>query len=188
MNRFENEVDPSREFSRFDTILAEQISRYPLLQVQDLYKLIHQGAMGSEHAIRDAEAAHTWLEEELDNLQEGPPEPMVDPISPSGDIVRINLRPYLQDGRNPRILLDAFIRTANEYRGSEELLRKCWAHARRMASEGKLPLDIRRMDEFMSEMEKQGLPAVHHSLVYEEAFRPAYRVVAAIYMREFLDE
>jgi hypothetical protein len=35
-------------------------------------------------------------------------------------------------------------------------------------------------------MEKKGFPAVHHSAVYEEAYRPAYRVVGAIYIPEIL--
>jgi hypothetical protein len=188
MSGCENEINPKEVALKFDRILAEQISRYPLLQLQDLYKLIHQGALGSEHAVEDEESARRWLREEVQNLQEGPQEPLIDPISPSGDIVRINLRPYLRSGKDLDSLLAAFIKTANEYRGSVEVLRRSWAYARRMASEGSLPFKIEEMDAFLVRMAKDGFPAVHHSAVYEEAYRPAYRVVAAIYIPELVGE
>jgi hypothetical protein len=186
MNRYENEAEPKEDLLKFDRVLIEQISRYPLLQLQDLYKLIHQGALGSEHAVKDKESARIWLEQEWQNLQEGPPEPTIDPIAPSGDIVRVNLRPYLESGGGPDSLLDAFVKTANEYCGSEEMLRQNWAYARRLAGEGQLPFNLKEMDKFLGEMEKKGFPAVHHSAVYEEAYRPAYRVVGAIYIPEIL--
>jgi hypothetical protein len=181
-----NEMNLGEDAVNFVDILTKQISRHPLMQIQDLYKLIHQGALGSEHAVDNKEGARKWLDRELQELQRGPPEPIIEIISPSGDIVRVNLRPYLHRGGNPDSLLDAFIQTANKYRGSKELLRKCWVHARRMASEGRLPFKIQDMDEFMAEMEKQSLPAVHHSSQYEEAYQPSYRVVAAIYIPEIL--
>jgi hypothetical protein len=188
MNRCENEFESREDILRFDHILMEQISRYPLLQLQDLYKLIHQGALGSEHAVRDKESTRVWLEQELQNLQDGPPEPTIDPIAPSGDLVRVNLRPYLHSGKDPDSLLAAFIKTANEVHGSVKALSRNWAYARRLASEGRLPFKIEEMDVFLVGMEEEGFPAVHHSAMYEEAYRPSYRVVAAIYMREFMEK
>jgi hypothetical protein len=129
------EMNPGNDAVNNLNILTKQISRYPLMQIQDLYKLIYQGALGSEHAVHDEEGARKWLEKELQDLQNGPPEPIIDPINPSGEIARVNLRPYLHHGGSPDSLLDAFIQTANEYRGSEEMLIGFWAHARRMASE-----------------------------------------------------
>jgi hypothetical protein len=186
MSPYEDENLSGEVFSIFETILIEQISRYPLLQLQDLYKLIHQGTLGSEHAVEDEESARRWLKEEIRNLQEGPQEPIIDPISPSGDIVRINLRPYLRSGKDPDSLLSVFIKTANEVRGSGEVLRRNWAYARRVASEGSLPFKIGEMDTFLAGMEEEGFPAIHHSAVYEEAYRPAYRVIAAIYIPELV--
>jgi hypothetical protein len=59
--------------------------------------------------VEDRESACIWLEGELETLQEGPPEPAIDPISSSGDIVQVYLRPYLQNGWSPDSLLDAFM-------------------------------------------------------------------------------
>ena len=188
MNQHEDENCSGEVASRFEMILFDQISRYPLLQLQDLYKLIHQGALGSEHAVKDEEGVRRWLREEIQNLQEGPPEPLIDPISPSGEIVRVNLRPYLNSGKDPDSLLVAFMKTATEVRGSVKILYRNWAYARRMASEGRLPFKIEEMDVFLAGMEAEGFPAVRHSAVYEEAYRPAYRVVASIYIPELAGE
>jgi hypothetical protein len=181
-------MNPGKDTANFISILTKQISRYPRMQLQDLYKLIHQGALGSEHAVHDKEGARKWLHRELQDLQNGPPEPIVDPIAPSGDIVRVNLRPYLHQGGDPDSLLETFIKTANEYRGSEEILRKNWAIARRMVSKGRLPFHLNEMDEFLNDLEREGFPAVHHSATYEEAYRPAYRVIATKYLPEILDK
>lgn len=189
MDYFADDAHELTEEERyFRSILEDQLSRYPQMQIQDLYKLIHQGSLGSEHAVRDVGAARSWLEEEVSSLQGGPEEHVVDRISHQGKIVRVNLRPYIQAGKDTDSLLDAFVRTANEHQGSTELLNRNWTYARRMASEGKLPFNIEEMDDYLAGMEKQGFPPVHHSSVYEEAYRPAYRVVAAVYITELLGE
>jgi len=87
------------------------------MQIQDVYKLLHQAAMGSEHAVSNPESARGWLIRELAEMGEGVPEPLIDPISPDDEIVRVHMRPYVAAGYDPDLLLDAFIRTANEYRG-----------------------------------------------------------------------
>jgi len=166
----------------FRRILANQLSRHPRMEIQDLYKLIHQAALGSEHAVRDVDAARSWLEQELSQLAKGPDEPVVDAISPDGRIVRVNLRPYLVSGGDPSLLLDAFIETANVYPGTEHRLRRYWSYAERMMTAGELPFAQIKARTFFETMQAEGFPAAHHSSGYGEAYHPAYRVVA----REFL--
>jgi hypothetical protein len=167
---------------RFRRILASQILRYPQMQIEDLYKLVYQAALGSEHAVPVVEAARAWLEHEFHELSEGPEEPIVDVISADGQIARVNLRPYVVSGGDPSLLLDAFIRTAEEYRGTQEKLLLHWSCAERIASVGQLPFGQAELESFFGLMQAQGLPAVHHSPRYEAAYHPAYRVI----VREFL--
>jgi len=176
----------SEEEVQFRSILNHQWLRYPSMQILDLYKLIHQAALGSEHAVGNAEAARTYLEEEVKQLGDGPDEPIIDPISPSGDIVRVNLRPYLQVKSNLDILLNAFIRTANEFHGSKDDLCKYWVYALKMVEMGDLDLDPVGMEKFFSNMEREGFPAVHHSDVYVESYHPAYRVVGGLFLTTVL--
>jgi hypothetical protein len=174
------EVDSfvSEDEIRFRKILSDQVSRYPNLQIQDLYKLIHQGTMGSEHAIDVPERARTWFEKEIKNLQPGPEEPVVDPVSLSGEIVRINLRPYLSAGGNPEHLIKAFIRTTNEYKGSFDGISKLWSFAENLARDEKLGFRLEELSEFYNQMAELGFPAMHHSEIYKESYHPAYRVVS----------
>jgi len=172
MNRTENNI------AAFRCILADQVARHPRLEVQDLYKFIFQAALGSEHAVRDAAAARDWLERELREMGAGPAEPVVEPLSPDGRIVRVNLRPYIAAGGDPAVLLEAFIRTASAHRGTSAELRRYWGIAQQMAREGQLPFSPDELRDFIARMEALGWPAVHHSEAYEMAYRPAYRVIA----------
>ena len=156
----------------FEEILRSHFTRYPAMQIQDVYKLIHQAALGSEHAISNPKSAYAWLERELSEIEDGMDEPIADPISADGEIIRIHLRPFLATGKSPKILFDAFLRTAKEYRGNVNTLEQYWETAISMRH-----FPVTAMDEFMQPMKAQGYPAVHHSDEYKELYRPAYRVV-----------
>ncbi len=175
-------VMSAEDGNAFRATLSDHLFRYPRLEVQDLYKLIYQAAMGSEHACQDIVAAHTWLEHELNGLSEGPEEPVVDPLSPDGRIVRVNLRPYRAAGGDQSGLLAAFIRTANEYQGTLTRLRQYWSYAERMARAKELPFSPNCLREVFAKLEAEGFPPVNHSEAYETAYHPAYRVI----VREFL--
>jgi hypothetical protein len=170
------------EETAFQQILARQMTRYPRLAIQDLYKLIYQAALGAEHAVPDVAAAQEWLARELSQLGAGPPEPIVDTISPDGCIVRVHLRPYMAAGGDPGALLTAFVRTAQEHGGTGEQLRRYWSYAVRLAAMGGLPFNQTDLLSFWAGVEAQGLPVVHHSAGYRDAYKPAYRVIR----REFL--
>jgi hypothetical protein len=147
----------------FRRILTTQLRRYPQLGVQDLYKLIFQASRGSEHAVSTSETAYRWLSHEVLTLADGPEEPIVDPISPDGRIVRINLRPYMSTQQDLAGLLEAFVRTAHAYHGTEATFRRYWRIAEEMAAEGLLPYTAEALRSFFAEMQPQGFPAVHHS-------------------------
>lgn len=164
----------------FESILASHLARYPAMQLADVYKLIHQASMGSEHAIRDAESTRNWLTRELAEMSDGCratsrhgfPEPLLDPLSDETGIIRVHLRPYVASGGDPAWLLDAFIRTANEFHGDTQTLETCWHAAARL---GRFPLV--EMDEFIQPLRAKNYPAIHHSPEYQRRYCPAYRVV-----------
>ncbi|MEW6406349.1 MAG: hypothetical protein AB1649_31585, partial [Chloroflexota bacterium] len=126
----------------FESVLRAHFERYPSMQIQDVYKLIHQAAMGSEHALSNVEGARAWMEGELAEMGAGPDEPVIDPISEDGQIVRVHLRPFVAQDGDPEILLGAFVRTANEFRGNIQVLQDYWKIAAGMEH---FPTD--KMDE-----------------------------------------
>ena len=173
---------PAAAQDGFAATVLRHLGRYPAMQCEDVYKLAHQACLGSEHAVPDRARAERGLERELAQLGDGPPEPAIDPISPDGRIVRVHLRPFMAAGGMAAELLDAFVRTANEFRGSSELLRACWGSVEAMAAAGSLPFSLASTEAFGRRAEGAGYPAVHHSAAYGAAYRPAYRVVAVEYL------
>lgn len=156
----------------FESILHDHFARYASMQIQDVYKLIHQAALGSEHAVSSVEEARKWVECELVEMGAGPDEPVIDPISADGQIVRVHLRPFVAQGGDVDMLLQAFIRTANEFRGDIQVLKDHWNTA--TITQYFPPTEL---EEFIKSMQAQNYPAVHHSSEYERLYRPAYRVV-----------
>lgn len=157
-------------------ILADHVARFPQLEAQDLYKLVFQGVMGCEHAASDAIQAREVLNREVAALAEGPAEPVIDPISVNGQMVRVNLRPYLASAGDLSLLVAAFIRTSHEHKGIVEELRWCWSIVEGM-NVGELGIGRSELRDFFADMEARGFPALHHSVAYVSAYRPAYRVV-----------
>ncbi len=175
-----------------EAVLSEHIARYPAMQIQDLYKLVHQGAYGSEHAMPGYQQALDWLSSELVRLAaEGPgagdlPGPLVEALAPDGEIVRVHLRPYLKNGWDPGPLLEAFVRTAAEYPRSPDRLRAFAEAAEGMARDGRLPFAADSVTAFFARLEEDGFPAMHHSERYQEQYQPAYRVIAGAFLPESL--
>jgi hypothetical protein len=169
-----------------EDILARHLVRYPVMRLEDVYKLIHQASLGSQHLGLDIDQAGAWLTNELADLREGPAEPILDPISPDGRILRVHLRPYVAECHDPASLLLAFVRTANEWEGSIDLLRACWRCVEQTAKDGHLRCDLSAAREFGARMAILNYPAIHHSEAYKAAYRPAYRVVSREFLPGFL--
>lgn len=173
----------------FCEILVAHAIRYPQWKVPDLYKLLHQGVMGSEHAVTDPGHARRWLEDELAHLAPSSiQEPLVDPISPNGAIVRVHLRPFSLTNLDPALLLEAFLQTASDYNGSTLDLEHAWLDARDLCVKELLPFSPQELDTFFTPIRKNGFPAVHHSETYEAFYHPAYRVVARAFLPQKIVE
>ncbi len=165
-------------------ILDEHISRYPQMQVEDLYKLLHQAALGSEHAVTGETAARCRLLDEMQSMGEGPDEPLPDPIAPGGRMVRLHLRPWLQEGRNPEELLRLFLRTAADGRGSPRRLISFGKAAIKWSEQQSILVGSTELTAYLARMEAEGFPSMHHSQVFTTLYRPAYRVADRRFMEE----
>jgi hypothetical protein len=165
----------------FSGIILAHLSRYPLMEIQDLYKLAYQAALGAEHATANLDTNHNYLMQELSGLVEGPAEPPVDPISPDERILRVHLRPFIQVGGNPIKLSQAFWNSSRAYHGTADLLRLFWLEAQHLAEAGEIPLALSEMEQYFSDRQVAGFKPVHHSMAYREAYKPAYRVVLKEY-------
>jgi hypothetical protein len=168
--------DPEADATR--AIIADQLARHPEAGPEDLYKLLHQATMGSEHAMTDTAGVRAYLTRELATMGEGVTEPMIDTIAPGGAIVRVHLRPWVAAGRSTDSLLAAFIATAETFRGDTGRLGRALSLAERMIAAGGARFPVTSWRDLVHARRAEGYPAIHHSAGYQEAYRPAYRVVA----------
>jgi hypothetical protein len=159
-------------------LLSAHLARYPAMQLDDIYKLLHQAALGPGHAVADPEGARAKLEQEAAALGEGPTEPPEDVISPDGRLARVHLRTYLKSGRSLDILHRAFVATAGSYPGSREKLEKFCGCLGDLAAAGGIPFTRAQVEAYFDAIARDGYPAVRHSSGYRAAYKPAYRVVA----------
>lgn len=164
-------------------LLAQHLSRYPGMQLEDVYKLLHQAALGPGHAVKDATDARGRLEAEAASMREGPDEPVRDVISPDGKLARIHLRPFLAEGGNLDDLCAAFVETANNYPPSPEKLAKFCGCLGDLAAAGGIPWPKPDVVIWFDKIAASGYPAVHHSPQFAARFRPAYRVVSIDFLK-----
>jgi hypothetical protein len=134
--------------------------------------------MGAGHAIDDPAAVRTRIESEAARLAAGPADPIVDPISPDGQLARIHLRPYLAAGHDLAALAHAFVETARVRPPDTDKLAKFCGCLGDLAQAGGIPFSRALVEDFMGQIAADGYPVVHHSPAYREAYAPAYRVVA----------
>ena len=159
-------------------LLAQHFERYPRIQLDDIYKLLHQAALGPGHAVKDAAIARAWLEKEAAELGAGPVEPEKDVISPDGRLTRVHLRSWVAAGRSLDELNRAFVETANSYPPSRERLEKFCGCLGDLAATGGIPFAKKEVVEYFDRIAQASYPVVHHSTTYTDAYKPAYRVVA----------
>jgi len=159
-------------------LLGHHLKHYPLAQLDDVYKLLHQAALGAGHAMDDVTALRERLDTEVATLGAGPEEPLAEPISPDGRLARVHLRAYLQAGHSVDSLFDAFVQTAREYPASPDKLAKFCGCLADLAEVGGIPFDRAEVSRYFEKIAEEKYPVVTHSDSFREAYKPAYRVVA----------
>jgi hypothetical protein len=147
--------------------------------IQDAYKYLFQATMGGEHAALERDIALARLEKEWSEMGDTPAgENEWEPLCPSGEIGRVNLRPFKRGGGKQGGLIDAFLASSREFRPDKDRFLAAWAELGRRLEKDKIgKLDQKAWQKFDAEMKERGYPAVSHSDEYRKAKRPAYRVI-----------
>lgn len=168
-------------------MVATELERRPAAAREDLYTLLYHGAMGPAHAGRDSIAVLAALTREVASL--GDPStwsdslrdvPVHEAISPDGEMVRVNLRPFVQRGGSIPALSRAFVRSAHHATPAPERLERWWRHVADGADAGEVPFLGDSLRAFFDRQRSSGFPAVEHSAAYRSAYRPAYRVLRRV--------
>ena len=109
-------------------------------------------------------------------------EDIIEVLNGAAGLVKVNLRPYLSKGGTKDKLLEAFIRTANEFHPDKEKLHDYLRVAELLSENGMIGFDLKELKEFFINAETDGYPAIHHSETYRDEYKPAYRVLQKKYL------
>jgi len=167
----------------FRAFLIEHLRRRPRMEVRDVYKLLYQGVFGVAHIM--GEKAWERLKEEAERVAQMDylDEPLVEPVSVDGGVVRVNLRPYIRQGGDLGALYRAMLESS-VHEGDPAEFASLWGVFKEAAAELKLDFDDETIRLYDRSLEEKGPEPRHHSAAYREAYYPAYRVV----MRRMFEE
>ncbi len=170
---------PLTPVSELVSFAAGEWRKQPETRIADAYKWIFHATRGGEHAIADESGPRKWMDREWGSLDRPQPnEPEMQRLSPTGKIVRINMRPYRQRGGDREMLLAVFVASASRFRSDKSDFVREWKSLGSVLNNhpiGKVAL--REWRDLDAKMKPLGYPAIHHSPEYERAYKPAYRVV-----------
>jgi hypothetical protein len=168
-------------------LVVRELAQHPAMEIPDLYKLLLQATMGSEHAAADSAMAREWMHRELATLGPAVPgEPLLDTLGRDGRYARVNLRPFIARGGDPERLLDAFLETPVVAPPDTTAFRCAEVAAESLAVRGAARWPIDSLRDYFARERGAGFPAVDHSAGYVERYHPAYRVVARRLLRRVL--
>lgn len=153
--------------------LIEQIKKHPCMQPQDVVKLCYQAAFGAEHLLSDISAARKYFDEEFDSAEPCGGE-LFEALS--DEVSRIDLGAWKNSGLPSEWLFRMFVASASVKKNGMEAFDRYLCQAEEAFGEnmGFSPDEWRA---FLEEYKTQGVHAVHHSNIYRENEKPAYRIV-----------
>ncbi len=163
-------------------VLLWHQQRYPRMQIQDLVKLAYQNEFAGGHMIADAAISLQRLRAEFQAIAgncsgEKPDEVFV---GIGNGLCRLQLAAIESTGIHLTTVNQIFVNTARSRRGDLtsfehklEVLRAC-------CQAGSLPHSPADLDAFLLAYRAQGYPAISHSAVYRDHYKPAYRVVDSV--------
>lgn len=158
--------------------VERQMQRYPKSTLKDLYKNFFQDQYGPGHLIGDTAAAGKYLRQELSSYTVLSGE-VAEPTGWEGNFLRVNLSVIKTNQIPYPVFFDAFVRSVNgitplpvgEWKGQ---WRRIEAIIRSMGlSLPSYEADRKEIQDRLNRGEYVG----HHSKVFEDAYRPHYRII-----------
>ena len=149
----------------FEKYILRQLEAYPAMTAQDIVKLCYQGAYGPGHLLADVEKAKAYFDSEFADV--APSDiPLAENISDC--YCRINLGAWKNTSMPAQWLFSMFLLSADGAAKDEKLLMNYLEAAKEFIAD----------DKYLETYKASGMPAVHHSEKYRQAYSPAYRVVS----------
>jgi hypothetical protein len=157
--------------------INREYEAHPRMEMADLYKLLYQAEFGPGHLLANADAAKEYLLLEAKSRGPNSSQPLTEPCSPDGSVIRVNLAPFLARNLSFDDLFTVMKESAGEISGSEKSLRSTWRQVGELIDAFAIPFPKERYQEFSKFVQDYKFPEVHHSREYTLEYHPSYRVV-----------
>jgi hypothetical protein len=172
-------IDPEGLFA----LLQQHLSWYPLMEPRDIYKLLYQGVLGSEHMGGAPADYAQHLQMEFDRLIADPAARLLEPVRSDKRLLRFDLRAYKNLQTNLDQLLPVFLETMKQSWGTQAELQETWASFVGLCESGRIKsFPMGTVHSFNAWLEKLEFQAIHHSETYRWAYQPAYRLISAQFL------
>lgn len=157
--------------------LRQQCTRYPQLEITDLFKFVYQSSFGCEHLVTDEESVKAYLCKEAAAAL-----PATGDLTEAldGDYCRVHLD-YLKKGLRADTFAKLFVLSAEHVEDGERRLLEKLSVLTEMVRDGELPFTEEEVTGAIEEWRKDGYPACRHSDAFRKAYAPAYRLMKKEY-------
>ncbi len=159
--------------SRTRKLLTEHYAKYPQLQIRDVFKFLYQSSFGCEHMVDSSEAATERIRNESACAAQNDGS-FIDRLD--GEYSRVHLA-CLGKGLSAETLGKLFFTSAKKEINGKLALEQKIEIAKELIREKNLPFSLDEFEKAAGEWQAEGYPAVHHSDVFRDAFKPSYRVI-----------
>lgn len=166
--------------------IERQMDTYPEARLQDIYKSFYQDHFGPGHLIKDTAMVRHYLFSELAENDVSYPI-YYESTGREGRFVRVFLSAVADSLVSVEELLDAFVRSANEFKEPQTDWVTEWAEIVRTIRENEIYVEGFEEDEPALTEAAKNHQAMHHSRAYNAAYHPHYRIVRRdIFEKEIL--
>ena len=156
-------------------LVNDHLKMRPAMEVVDVYKLLFQGVYGVGHILTGDAKSYLFDEAVKIKVQDHPEETLVESVSPDGEIIRVNLRPFLRKKLSLTILFEAMMRSTVD--GDAKLFLERWKAYVNLVETGELPFSKLEVEELDMKINPNHIQPMHHSQKYRNEYYPSYRVV-----------
>ena len=158
------------------TLILEHYKKYPLMEIEDLFKFLFQSSFGCEHMVSSLEGAIEYIRLESEKISDEKADgELIDCLD--GDYVRVHLS-CLKRGIDVDTLGKLFYLSAKSETDGKAKLEEKLSIARVLICETALPFLLCDFDAAVEKWKDLGYPAIHHSEKFRREYRPAYRIIA----------
>ena len=165
------------------SIILEHYKKYPLMQITDFFKLLFHSAFGCEHAVTSVERAEEYIVKESETV-ECKGRLMIETLD--GEYCRVYLN-CLNQGVTPKALAHAFCASAKAAQEGRARLEEKLIVLRTLVLNKEIDISLSELDSMIEEWRRLGYPAVRHSEIYRESYKPAYRVLSLECAKQLLN-